>query len=451
MKIVIVGGGKVGEALCAELNSSDNDIIIVDTNQDTLDRLIKKYDVAAVVGNGANYTLMQEIGMTSVDMFVAVTDQDEINMVAAILAGKLGATYTVARVRNPEYSTNMSEFRDNLGISLLINPELASARYIARILKYPSALSVDQFANGRVNLVEVEVDEGSILIDLPLSQFRHVFGNVIVCAIFREGEAIIPKGEHSLRLNDRVYLTGTVEDLGKFYRKVGKGEKEIKSALIIGGGKISHYLLEQLKSTKIQTTLIEVKEQKATEMSWKFPETEVIVADGTDQEILDEYQIEDFDSFISLTGIDEENLIMSVYARHKGVKKVITKMSRPSILKIIKDLSIKSIITPKQLVTNDILQFVRSRQNAEGSNVEAIYRIVDNNAEALQFKIKRGSGVVNVPLYQMRLKPNLIIAYIIRGNQFIFPNGNDVLLPHDRVIVVTTNKHFNDIDDILAK
>ncbi|MDO4432613.1 MAG: Trk system potassium transporter TrkA [Aerococcaceae bacterium] len=449
MKIVIVGGGKVGESLCQELSSEHNDILVIEKKAQTLDKLINKFDISGIVGNGASVETQEEIGVSQADVFIAVTEMDEINIIAAVLARKLGATHTIARVRNPEYSSQLHFVRESLGISLLVNPELTAAQDIARVLKYQSAVSVEAFAGNRVNLVEVEVTKQSILTQMSMKDFRQKFGTLLVCVIHRGDTIIIPSGEDVIQENDRIHVTGSAEDLGRFFKHVGKEDKKIKSTFIVGGGRLAYYLLKMLRESRIQTRVIERDEDRALFLSEEFPNMEIIHADGTDQDILDEQQVESFDSFISLTGVDEENLIMSMYARHKGVKKVITKMSRVSMLKLLDNVPIRSIITPKQLVTNQIIQFVRALENAQGSNVEALYRLVDNQVEALQFRVKRGSKVCGIPLFQLKTKANLLIAYIIRDKQLIFPNGNDALEAHDRVIVVTKNKSFTDLDDIL--
>lgn len=449
VKIIIVGCGKVGESLCAELASEHNDILVIEKNAKTMERLINKFDISGIVGNGADIEIQQEIGVASADMFIAVTEMDEINIISAVLARQLGATYTVARVRNPEYSSRLSFVRESLGISLLLNPELSAAQDIARVLKFQSAVSVESFAGNRVNLVEVEVMADSKFVNMSIRDFRQHFGSLLICVIHRGDEIIIPSGENFIREGDRIHVTGSSKDMGMFMKRAGKKEKKIGSALIVGGGRLGYYLLDLLEDTRIQTRLIEVDEERASKLSQEFPHAEIIHADGTDQDILDEMQIEEFDAFISLTGVDEENLIISVYARNKGVRKVITKMSRLEILKVLGDVPIRSIITPKQLVANQIIQFVRARANAQGSNVEALYRLVNNQVEALQFRVKRGSRVCDIPLMELKTKPNLLIAYIIRGDELIFPGGRDTLQAHDRVIIVTKNKTFTDLDDIL--
>ncbi|MCQ9209267.1 Trk system potassium transporter TrkA [Granulicatella seriolae] len=449
MKIVIVGGGKVGEVLCAELSSELNDIILIEKNSIILERLINKFDITGIEGNGASYDIQIEAGVQTADIFIAASEMDEVNIIAAILAKKIGAEYTIARVRNPEYSSQLNFVRETLGISLMINPELSAARDIARILKYPSALSVESFAGNKVNLIEIEVTENSPLNSLSLKDFRSRFGTVLVCIIHRDEEIIIPSGSTFLKVGDRIHVTGTYQDLAAFFKIVCRGDKQVKSTLIVGGGRIAYYLLHALSQSRVETKVIDISEERCEFLSHEFPNATIIQADGTDHDILEEQMINEYDSFVSLTGVDEENLMASIFAKHKGVPKVITKMSRIGILKVLKNINLRSFITPKQIVASEIIQFVRARANTQGSNVEALYRIADNQVEALQFRVKRGSRVCDIPLTQLQTKPDLLVAHIIRGQNVIYPTGNDRLQPHDRVIVVTREKSFDDIDEIL--
>lgn len=451
MKIVIVGGGKVGEKLCAELSQEHNDILLIEKDEENLERLINKFDITGVVGNGANIEIQQEIGVDSADVFIAVTERDEINLISAVLAKNLGAKETVARVRNPEYSTQQHVLKESLGISLIINPELASARDIVRVLRYPSALSAESFAADRVSLVELEIDNSSDLNNMDLRTFRQQFGSILVCMSIRNNDVIIPDGNYIIRSEDRIFITGQVKDMESFFRRFGDNNKTIRSTLMVGGGRIAYYVLKALEksNSKINATVIEVDKERAEFFSHEFPQVTVINADGTDHAVLEEHEIEAYDSFMSLTGVDEENLVMSVFARHKGVKKIITKMSRVEILKILTNVQLRSIITPKQVVANEIIQFVRSRANAQGSNIEALYRLADNQVEVMQFRVRRQSKICNIPLAQLKLKANVLIAYIMRGEELIFPGGSDMLQAHDRVLVVTTQKMFDDLDDIL--
>lgn len=449
MKIVVVGGGKVGEVICQELSTEENDIVLIDKNQDLIDRLLNKFDIMGICGNGASYDILVEAGVENCDIFISVTEMDEINIIASILAKKIGAEYTVARVRNPEYSQQLQLVRESLGISLLINPELSTARDIANNFNYPSALSVENFVGNRVSLLELEINEGSALAGLTLKEVRNRFESILICVIHRDDQSFIPDGDSTLEEGDHVFITGAYPDLRNFLKLTGQETKSVSSATIVGGGRITYYLLNMLKQTKINTKVIEVNEERCETLSYAFPHSTIIHADGTDHDVLEEQRITEYDVFVSMTGIDEENLILSAYAKQQGVPKIITKMSRPALLKVFKGFDNQSIVTPKRIVANEIIQFVRSRSNTQGSNVEALYRLADNQVEALQFRVQKNSAICGIPLSELKTKSNLLIAFIVRGEQLIYPAGSDTIEPFDKVIVVTTEKDFDDINDIL--
>lgn len=449
MNVIIVGVGKVGETLCEELSQLKHNVTLVDTDEEVIDYLINKYDVNGFVGNGANVGTLQEIGVEDADMFIATTDSDEVNIIASTLAKKLGATYTVSRVRNPEYSQQFEMMKSTLGISLLINPELSAAREIARAIRYTSSLSVQPLASTKVSLVEMEVQENSVIANMPLYDFRQRFGTVIVCAMRRGEEVFIPKGDDRLLPEDKIFFAGAPQDMAKFNRQIKQPDKLIKSVMIVGGGKIAHYLLPLLEHNHMDVKVIEVQQERCLQLAHDYPQARVIHADGTDPEVLEEQGLSQFDAFVSLTGIDEENLLTSLYAVKQNVPKVMTKLSRVSLLKVIDSRALKSIVTPKQLVASEIIRFVRSRANAQGSNVEALYRVANAQVEVLLFKLDGQCDLLNQPLEQMKIKRNVIVACIIRDGQIIFPTGKDVMKNNDRVIVMTTHKEFTDICDIL--
>ncbi|MGT2784976.1 Trk system potassium transporter TrkA [Streptococcus merionis] len=449
MKIVIAGGGKVGELLCSELGNHHNDIVLIEKDPNVLEYMINNYDITGLAGNAASYEIQLEAGVEDADVFIATSETDEINIISAIIARKIGAQYTAARVRNPEYATQFDFVRDSLGIDLFINPDFSAARDIAAIIKYPSSLSVETFMGGRINLVEFEISPRSSLVGLPLRDYKAKFGSVRVCIIHRGDDIMIPQANSRLQVGDRVHVIGLIKDMAKFRQCLLDQERQNKSVMIVGGGRITHYLLKLLSKDRVDTKVIEVDMERCEFLSAAWPNATIVHGDGTDPTLLDDEGMTDYDAFVSLTGIDEENLITSVYAKHAGVKKVITKMNRTKILKILDDVKIKSIITPKQLIANDIVRFVRSRANAQGSNVEALYRLADNQVEALQFRVHRDSHVCGIPLQELNLRKDLLIVNIVRDQELVFPNGTTILQPHDRVILVTTDKQLTDINDIL--
>lgn len=449
MDIVIAGGGKVGETICRELAKEDNNIVLIEEKPNRLEQIINKIDITGLAGDGADYENLVEAGVRECDIFIAVTPEDETNIISAIIAKELGAKHTIARVRNPKYTNHIDFVRESLGITMVINPEMETAKHIARILEYPESLHIEQFEKGRVNLVELVIKDGSPLIDTSLIQFREKFGDVLICVLTRDQKTKIPSGETVIKKGDHLYVTGAHEDLTNFYQKAGYKKEKIESTLIIGGGGVTYYLLNLLKNIEMDIKVIEINERTAIDLSYDFPEVMVIKGDGTDQELLEEERIESFDSVLSLTGIDEENIINSLYALSIGVNKVLTKVSRTGLLKILGNTDLQSIVTPKHLIVGKILRFARSLGNSTVSNVEALIRIADNEVETLQFLVNETSRVVGIPLKDLRTKDNLLVAYIIRGDKLIYPSGKDEIHTGDHVLIVTMHKSFDDIDDIL--
>jgi len=451
MKIVIAGGGKIGEVLCRELSIENNDIVLIEKNPERLERIINKNDITGLVGNGADYNSLVESGVKNCDIFISVTPKDEINIIGAIIAKRMGATHTIARVRNPEYAGHMGFVRESLGISMMINPEFEAAKDISRVIRFPEALTVEQFANGRVNIVEVAIKSNEGLDGISLVDFRKSYKNLLICAVKRNNETFIPSGETVLKPSDHIFVTGGRKDLTEFYHKLGYEDTKVSSALIVGGSKIAYYLMKMLSKSRMEIKLIEKNKEKARELSEEFPKVVVIKGDGSNQEFLKEERIQQYDSVITLTGFDEENILISLFASTLNTKKIITKVNRTDLLKILDNVDLQTIITPQRIIASKILRFVRSLGDTQVSNVEALYRIADNKVEALQFKIKESSRVINIPLKDLETKTDLLIAYIVRDKQLIFPSGEDEIKTGDRVIVVTTTKKFDDIDDILAK
>lgn len=449
MDIVIAGGGKIGETLCQELSKEDVNIVLLEKNQNRLERIINKTDITGLIGDATDYDSLVEAGVQNCDLFIAVTPEDETNIISSVIAKKLGTPHTIARVRNPKYANRMEFIRESLGISMVINPEMEAAKHMSRILEFPESLSTESFENGRVNIVELRIQANSPLTDTSLSQFGQQYGDLLICAITHRQETFIPSGETILREGDHLYITGKKEDLNNFYREVGYKNEEVDSALIIGGGRVTYYLLQKLSKLNMDIKVIEIDYETAINLSTQFPDIVIIRGDGTDQEFLNEERIDQFDAVLSLTGIDEENIINSLYAISLDINKVITKVSRTGLLKILEDTDLQSIVTPKILITSKILKFVRSLKGTKASNVEALYRIADNKVEALQFLVKKDSQVIGKTFNDLNIKENVLVAYIIRGEQLIFPSGEDSIYAGDHVILVTTYTQFDDIDDIL--
>ena len=449
MKIIVVGSGKVGAALCRSLVAEKHDVVLIEQNEAVLNHITKRYDIMGIVGNGANFKILEQADVAHCDIFIAMTEQDEVNMVSAVLAKRMGAKETIVRVRNPEYSNPYFKEKNILGFSLVVNPELLTARYIANNIDFPNALSVEHFANGRVALMEFKLKEDSNLCQMNISQFRKKFGNIIVCAIERKGHLEIPDGDFTLEAGDKIYVTGNRLDIVQFHNMVRP--RVVKSLMIIGAGKIAYYLLNILKNSKIELKIIESNRERANFFSQEFPDLYVVHGDGTAKDILLEERANNFDAIATLTGVDEENIITSMFLNNLGVQKNITKINRTSLLEIIDNQDFASIVTPKGIAVDTIMHFIRGRYNAQFSNLEALHHVANGQIETLQFQIKEENKMTGIPLSQLHLKKDVLIAAIIRQGKAIFPTGDDDLQVGDKIIVTTLLQNITQIYDLLAR
>jgi len=451
MKIVIVGAGKVGELLCRDLSLEGNDIILIEQDAKILEKILANNDIMGFVGSGVSYDAQMEAEVPKADVFIAVTEKDEINIIASVIAKKLGAKYTIARVRSTDYSSQLDFMTESLGIDLVINPELEAAKDIKQNIDFPEALNVENFLDGRLKLVEFHIDKGSILDNVSLFDFKQkFFPNLLVCIIKRGDEVIIPSGNTFIKGDDRIYITGSNSEIIKFQDALGKDRRKIKSAFIIGAGIITHYLAEELLKDKIAVKIVEMNPKKANKFSEYLPNATIINADGSNEEILKEENFQNYDSCISITGIDEVNMFISIYAKKIGIKKIITKLNKLSFVDILGENSFQSIITPKKIIADKIVRVVRSIANKKKNLIESFYRLENNTVEAIEILVNSDSKINNIPLKDLKIKKNLIIAYIVRNNVAIFPKGTDVINEGDRVIIITTESFFDDINNIIA-
>ena len=448
MRIVIVGAGKVGSLLCGDLSGEGHHITLIEIKEDRLQTMLDQHEILGVQGNGSFYDVQMEAGVDTADMFISVTPEDEVNIISCVIAKRLGAKYTIARVRTPEHANHMSFVRDSLGITRMINPDLEAAQEIYRMIRYPSALSVEPFAGNRINLVELMVREESDINALTLAELRRRYKDLIVCLVIRDDVTMIPDGTTRLTVGDRVFLTGKQEDLGALYRKMGTVDR-IRSVMVIGGGRITRYLMELLKTWKLDKKVIEQNSEAVEELAAAFPDVSVVEGDGTDQNLLDLENISGFDCVVTLTGIDEENIILSLFAASREVPRTITKVNRTDLLPLLRNMQLQSVITPAQLVTNYIVRFVRAISNSEGSQVEALYRLPGSSAEVLQFLVGENARVAGKRIKDLPIKDDVLIACIIINQQMIVPTGDDIMKPGQHVLVVTTQREFDDLDDIL--
>ena len=455
MKVIIVGGGKVGELLCADFSNTFDEVTIIDTNERRVEKLVETYDINGLIGNGANSDILLEADAANADMFISVTTSDEINMIACIAAKQIGAKYTTARIRNPEYSKTKEFIKQSLGIDLMVNPEYEAAKQIFYMLKYPTAIKVESFSNNKFNILEVIIDNNSILKGVSLIESKNYIDfPSLVCLVERHGNVFVPRGNYVFEVGDKVHITASNKNLKKFYKLLGNKdnlEKKITSSLIIGAGKVAYYLVDFLQNASVYTKVIEIDKDKAITLSETYPEIDVIWADGSDRDTLIEEGIQTFDSCISLTGLDEENIIINLYADKLGIKKTVAKVNRASLKQIAEDIGQYSYITPKEIVGNIIKKYTKSLQGSRASDIENFYRIANSKAEVIEFKITSDySRVIGTKLKDLNINNNTLIAFIIRNNKQIFPNGDDEIKVNDNVVVVNYQQKLEHIDDILV-
>ena len=450
MKIIIVGCGKVGATIAEQLNSEGHDITIIDQDASAIQAITESIDVMGMTGNGAVYPVQMEAGIQEADLLIATTNSDELNMLCCLIAKKAGNCHTIARIRNPEYSSEIRFIREELNLSMAINPELAAAREISRLLKFPSAIKIDTFAKGRVEILKFKIPESSALHQMKVHEVMPKTGcSVLICAVERGEDVIIPNGDFALQSGDKVSIIASPSESIKFFRQVGIENNSARSVMLVGGGRISYYLAKMLKDTPIKITIIEKDYERCRMLSEELPHVSVIHGDASDQQLLQEEGIRQTDAFASLTGFDEENIMLSLYAASQSKAKLITKVNRIAFENVIGSMNLGSVIYPKLITADTILQYVRAMQNSLGSNVETLYKIVANRAEALEFRVGKESPLIGIPLENLDLKPNLLVACINRGGRILTPRGRDSMEAGDTVIIVTTNTGLNDLKDIL--
>ena len=449
MKIVLVGGGKVGFALCRSLVAEKHDVVLIEQNEAVLNHIASRFDIMGLLGNGADFTILEQAGVQECDIFIALTEYDEVNMISAVLAKKMGAKETIVRVRNPEYSNAYFKEKNILGFSLIVNPELLAARAISNIIDFPNALSVERFAGGRVSLMEFVIKDSSGLCQMPISDFRKKFGNIIVCAMERDHQLMIPSGDVTIQDKDRIFVTGNRVDMMLFHNYFKS--RAVKSLLIVGAGKIAYYLVGILKDSRIDTKVIEINPERARFFSEKFPNLYIVQGDGTAKDILLEESAPHYDAVATLTGVDEENIITSMFLDRVGVHKNITKVNRTSLLEIIHAPDFSSIITPKSIAVDAIMHFIRGRVNAQYSDLQAMHHLANGQIETLQFQIKEANKMTAKPLSQLKLKKEVLIAAIIRKGKTIFPTGEDMLEVGDKLLVTTLLPNITKIYDLIER
>ena len=449
MNIVIVGDGKVGHALAEQLSSEGHDIVVIDNSPDRLKNSDTLLDVIAVQGNGVNYSVQLEAGVPKADLLVAATPSDECNMLCCLVAHKLGAKHTIARVRNPEYTQQLVLLREDLGLSMAVNPELATSKEISRILAFPSATKIETFCKGRVELCEFTIPKNSPLHGLVLSSLYGKYRlKVLICTVQRNGKVYIPQGDFMLQAGDHIGITASPAEISAFFKAVDLTREKVRNVFLVGGSRIAYYLTRQLLDMGMQVTLVECNHRRCLELCESFPRAIIIEGDGNDHELLLEEGLGEADAFVALTGNDEANILLSMFASVTGVSKTITKINRSPLLKVTDQLPLDSVVSPKSVATNHILQYVRALNNSRGSNVETLHRLLNDQVEALEFLVTESFDRHSIPLKSLPLEKDLLVASIIRNGKVIIPGGNDTIEIGDSVVVVTTRPYMKDIKDI---
>lgn len=454
MRITIVGGGKVGFSLAKQMQAEGYDITIIDKNEHVIEQIGNVLDVIGYVGNGASYPVLQSIGVENCDLLIAVTASDEVNMLCCLAAHKLGAKHTAARVRNPEYAEQLYMLKDDLGLSMSINPERAAAEEISRILRFPSATRVELFARGRVELVSCRVPQGGVLDGLRLSDLPQRLGvTVLICAVDRDGAVSIPSGDFVLQNGDVLYLTGAPKEIAKAFKKAGLLVNSVRDVMVAGGGRITYYLAQILHRMNINIKIIEQNAERAAVLAEDLPFASVLLGDAADHELLSEEGIDHVDAFVSLTGIDEWNILSAMYARKRNVPKVIAKVNNDNLASLVKDSGLESIISPKVVTINQILRYVRAlAARKPGGNVQSLYKVVGGRVEVSEFRADRDMEMlIEIPLKTLHLKKNTLIACLVRNGKTIIPGGADCIEAGDSVLVVTADQRLSELTDILGE
>lgn len=453
MRIVVVGAGKVGRVLTEQLAAEKHDIVVIDQDTDLIESLVNIYDVRGVVGNGGCYDVQKDAFEDGADLLIATTSSDETNILACLVAKKLGTPHTIARIRNPEYEKQLHFMREELGLSMVVNPEKATAREIARVLRFPSAIKREQFCRQRFELVEYRVNEGNPLEGLQLSDlYRNIRVKILICAVARGQQTIIPTGATVLQKGDKIYLTASARELESFFRKLNIFKARANNIMIVGASRIAYYLVKELQDIQKRMTVIDSNAARCQAMSEKFPGVLVIHGDGADSELLSEERISEMDAFVPLTGLDETNIILAMYANQFPNCKVVAKINRPSFADLANQKGlVDSVVSTAAVTSETIARYVRAMQNSfDSDNIKTLHRLVGGRVEALEFNVGPGLPFIGVPLKDLNLREGLLVAGIVRQNGApVIPSGADTLQEGDDVVIVTTDTTLHALRDIV--
>ena len=452
MKIVIAGCGKIGQTVIGRLVAEGHDVIAIDSNKDVLDELTNIYDIMTICGNCADSDVLDEVGIRETELFIALTGSDELNMLACFFARRLGASNAIARIRNPEYNDDSLVFlRKELDLSMSINPDMLTAAELFNILRVPSAVKIEHFSRSNFEMIEIIVKSGSDLEGVRLADMKGRYGSkVLICAVARGEDVYIPDGNFVLRDGDKISVSADHSDMSKLLKALGIHKKKSKNVMILGGSKSAFYLAKMLINSGASVKIIEKDFNRCEEFCEKIPQAMIIHGNGVQQELLLEEGLRSMDAFVALTGMDEENILISIYAAANCVPTVISKVNRSELATMGARLGLDCIVSPKNITADIFVRYARALENSVGSNVETLYKIMDGKAEALEFRIQPDSSITEIQLKDLKIKKNILIAGIIRGKKIIIPGGDDVILGDDKVIVVSRDHKLNDIEDILG-
>lgn len=451
LNILIIGCGKVGRTLVDQLCQEGHDITVIDKNPNKIEDMANLYDVMGVCGNGASFSVQKEAGIKETDLVIAVTGSDELNLLCCTVAKQVTDCSAIARVRTPDYNDDIGYLREKLGLARIINPELEAAKEVARILYLPAALEVGSFAHGQAELVKIKLPEDTILHELKIMDLgKRINHNILICGVERNGEVYIPSGNFELRGGDIISFVGTRRNCARFMKGIGFDTHRVHDTMIVGGGKSAYYLADQLLRAGIAVKIIESDLERCKELSTLLPEAVIINGDGTNEALLREEGLETAESFVPLTGIDEENIMLTLHAKQVSNAKAITKVNRITFKNVLNTLDLGSVIYPKYITSETIIAYVRAKQASQDSNIETLYHMFDSRVEAIEFVVEEDSAVTNVSLMDLQLKKDLLVCFISRKGRVFIPTGQDHIQVGDEVMIVTTHTGFHDLTDILA-
>lgn len=453
MKIIVVGDGKVGHAVAEQLVSEEHDVTVIESDDNVIQHDQDSIDAMYLKGNGANAKILLDAGVDRCDIVVAATNSDETNMLCCLIAKRLGAKYTIARIRDPEFNESQMLLQQQLGIDLAINPERASANEISRLLRYPFAGSIETFARGQVEMVDFRVREDDTFIGIPMKEIHARIPSmpkILYPVVERDGEVIIPDGNFAFKSGDRVFVIGEPMTVSSYFRFIDRDSFRIRSLMTLGGGRITYYLAKMVIPMGIHMTIIELNPEKSRILSEQLPKADVILGDGTDQELLTEQGLELMDAFVALCDRDEENLMTGMYASQRGVRRVIAKNSRAAYADILSRIGLDAIISPKDITTATILRYVRARSNGAGTNMERLYKMLNGKVEAIEFIAREEDKYIGRPIRELKISAGTLIAVIVRQNKVIIPFGNDHIEANDHIVVISREQGIADLNEVIS-